>query len=139
VPVGAEPVAVAVAHSGAEALVADFQTSDLTPVALPSLVPGPAVALGANPTGIAIPAGSTVAWVSAGDGVTPVSVSGGLVGTALPVGVPAECIAAGPPGRVWVCSGNRALVEVDLASGHVVRRVGLDGIPAAVVVTGTPS
>ena len=105
--------------------MADFQTSSLTPVGLPALTPGAALPVGANPTGLVIPAAGTVAWVSAGDGVTPVSLTGAPVGAAIPLGVPSQCIASGPVGRAWVCSGNGALVEVDLATGRVVRTVTL--------------
>jgi len=61
------------------------------------------------------------------------------VGAAIPLGVPSQCIASGPVGRAWVCSGNGALVEVDLATGRVVRTVTLAGIPSAVVVTRPPA
>ena len=133
VPVGSGPVAVSV-PSASEALVADFQTNSLTPVSLPSLTPQASIPLGADPTGIGIAPGSSVAWVSAGFGLTPVSVVGGLVGKAIPLGVPAQCIAVTTHGQAWVCSGNGALVEVDLGSDKVTRTVALDGIPAAVAI-----
>ena len=136
IPVGAGPVAVSVL-SAAEALVADFQTSNLTPVALPSLVPLHSIPLGANPTGVASGPGGAVAWVSAGYGITPVSAVGGLVGKAIPLGGPAECIAVTRHGQAWVCSGNGVMVQVDLSSGRVLRRVAVGGIPADAVVTDT--
>jgi len=121
--------------------VADFQTSSLTPVSLPALIPLPPIALGANPTGIeqgpAEPiqrGGGPVTWVSAGFGITPVASVGGVVGQAISIGAPAQCIAVTHSGKAWVCSGDKALVQVDLASGKVTRTVALDGIPAAVVV-----
>jgi len=130
-------VAVFVPRSGTEALVADFQTSSVTPVTLPALTPRTPIPLGANPTGIDSSPGSPVAWVSAGFGVTPLSLPGGTVGTPIPLGVASQCIAVTRDDRAWVCSGSGALVEVDLTSGKTVRTVGLDGIPAAVVVSGT--
>jgi DNA-binding beta-propeller fold protein YncE len=133
VPVGTGPVAVSV-PSASEALVADFQTNSLTPVSLPSLTPQASIPLGADPTGIGIAPGSSVAWVSAGFGLTPVSLVGGLVGRTIALGVPAQCIAVTNYGQAWVCSGNGALVDVDLRSDKVTRTVELDGIPAAVAI-----
>ena len=138
IPVGAGPVAVSV-PSSTEALVADFQTSSLTPVALPALAPLPSIPLGANPTGIASGPPGTVVWVSAGYGITPVTLAGGVVGTAIPLGVPAECVAVTHRGQAWVCNGNGALIQVDLASGRVLRTVAVGGIPSAAVVTDTVS
>jgi YVTN family beta-propeller protein len=136
IPVGAGPVAVSVL-SATEALVANFQTSSLTPVALPSLVPLPSIPLGANPTGIASSPAGSLAWVSAGYGITPVTVIGGVVGRAIPLGVPAGCITVTRFGQAWVCSGNGALIQVDLASGRVLRTAAVGGIPAEAVVADT--
>ena len=133
VPVGAGPVAVSV-PSATEALVADFQTSSLTPVSLPALAPQPPIALGANPTGIEQGPVGSVTWVSAGFGITPVTLAGGVVGQAISVGAPAQCIAVTHSGKAWVCSGNKALIQVNLVSGKVLRTVTLGGIPAAAVV-----
>ena len=133
VPAGAGPVAISV-PSTTRALVADFQTSSVTPVSLPSLTPQAAIALGANPTGIDAVTGATTAWVSAGFGITPVSLLDGAVGKAVPLGVAAQCITVSPTAQAWVCSGNSALVEVDLMTGKVLRTVHLSGIPAAAVV-----
>jgi len=138
VPVGAGPMAVSV-PSATEALVADFQTSSLTPVSLPALTPQPPIALGANPTGIEQGPVGSVTWVSAGYGVTPVSLAGGIVGQAISLGAPAQCIAVTHGEIAWVCSGNKALIQVDLVSGKVLRTVVLDGIPAAAVVAGVGS
>ena len=136
IPVGAGPIAVSV-MSATEALVADFQTSSLTPVVLPSLVTLPPVSLGANPTGIASGPAGSVAWVSAGYGITPVTAVGGSVGRAIPLGAPAGCIVVTRYGQAWVCSGNGALIQVDLASGRILRRLAVGGIPAAAVVADT--
>ena len=133
VPVGAGPVAVSV-PSATEALVADFQTSSLTPVNLPALTPQPPIALGANPTGIEQGPVGSVTWVSAGFGVTPVTLAGGIVGQAIPLRTPAQCIAVTHGDQAWVCSGNKELIQVNLASGKVLRTVALDGIPAAAIV-----
>jgi DNA-binding beta-propeller fold protein YncE len=138
VSVGAGPVAVSV-PSASQAIVADFQTSSITPVALPSLVPSPSIPLGANPTGIASGPAGTVTWVSAGYGITPVTFVGGVVGRPISLGVPAECIAVTQRGQAWVCGGNATLIEVDLASGRVLRTVAVGGIPAAAVVADTGS
>ena len=118
------------------ALVADFQTSSVTPVALPALAPRATVTLGANPTGIAAPRARPVAWVSAGDGITPFAPSAAMVGNAVPIGTPAECVAAAPKGHAWVCSGDGALVEVDpMTRDGWSGRWHLGGFPAAAVVS----
>ena len=123
--------------SATEALVANFQTSSMTPVALPSLAPQPSIPLGANPTGIASDPAAVVVWVSAGFGITPVTLASGQVGRSIPLGVPAECVAVTRYGKAWVCSGNGAMVQVDLTSGRVLRRVPVGGIPAAAIVIDT--
>jgi DNA-binding beta-propeller fold protein YncE len=138
IPVGAGPMAVSV-PSATEALVANFPTSSITPIALPSLAPQPSLPLGANPTGIASVLAGTVAWVSAGYGITPVTLAGNVIGKAIQLGVPAECVAVTRHGQGWVCSGNGALIQVDLASGRVLRTVAVGGIPAAAVIADTGS
>ncbi len=75
--------------------------------------------------------------MSAGFGITPVSLVGGLVGKAVPLGVAAQCITVTSKEQAWVCSGDAALVEVDLMTGRVLRTVHLSGIPAAAVVADT--
>ena len=125
---------MAVTPSGTTALVADFQTGSLTPVALPSLVAGPALPVGANPTGVTIPPDGATAWVSAGDGVTPVSLATAS-GRHRPIAHRCPGTVHRLPTRRATrrgsCSGDRALVDVDAATGRVVRTVPLSGIPAA--------
>ncbi len=121
--------------NGTTALVADFETSTVTPVNLPGLEPGPPVAVGGNPTGIAGAPGATTAWVSGGDSVTPFTLSDRRAGTAVSVGATAEGIAVEEGGgTAWVCTGDGNLVELDLQTGTVARRVAVGGRPSAVVI-----
>ena len=136
VPVGPEPVAVFMPPSGTEALVADFPTSSLTRWPCPRSTSGPAIPLGANPTGIAAAPGGHQAWVSAGVGLTPVSLDGGR-------SVPPSrsgCRPSAWPSTRGTPSGCAAATahwsRSTSATGKVTRTVALDGIPAAVVVTG---
>jgi DNA-binding beta-propeller fold protein YncE len=134
--VGPEPSAVFIDSEGTTALVAEFETSSVTTIALPSLVAGRTVPIGANPTGIAAAPGSPIAWVSAGDGVTPLDIATLQVGNHISIGTPSECLAIAPGGHPWVCNGDGALVEVNPTSASPVRTVNLGGYPAAVTISG---
>jgi hypothetical protein len=123
-----------ISSDGTTALVADFQANAITPVVLPALTSGPAIPIGANPTGIAAAAGASTAWVSAGQGVTPLTVATRQPGTAISVGAPAEAVAVAPNGHVWVGTADGTLVEVDPATSKVVRKITLAGLPSAIVI-----
>ena len=117
------------------ALVANFQSNTVTPLDLATMGPGPPIAIGTNPTGIAgLPSSSTV-WVSGGDSVTPIDVTTQQSGPPIPIGTTAEAIALMPGGTsAWVCGGNGNLVHVDLKSRTVVGQVAVGNQPSAVAI-----
>jgi DNA-binding beta-propeller fold protein YncE len=134
VAAGAEPVDVFITPDGHTALVADFQTSVVTPISLPGLVPEPAIAVTGNPTGIA-GVSPTTAYVSGGDSVTPLDLQSRQPGTAIDVGTTAEGLAVAPGGSTaWVCGGDGTLVHLSLATGSVIGRANVGNQPSAVVI-----
>ncbi len=134
VGVGPEPVDVFIAAGGTTALVANFQTSAVTPISLPGLVPAPAIYLAANPTGIAGLSPTTV-YVSGGDSVTPVDLLTREAGPGIDVGTTAEGLALAPDSSTaWVCGGDGTLVHVDLVNRSVIGRVTVGNQPSAVVI-----
>ena len=70
--------------------MADFQTTTVTPIDLSTMAPGPAIAVGGNPTGIAGTPTSGVAYVSGGDSITPIDLQTNVAGTPIGIGTTAE-------------------------------------------------
>ena len=122
---------------GGSALVADFQTTTVTPIDLSTMAPGPAIAVGGNPTGIVGAPASEVAYVSGGDSITPIDLQTDAPGKPIGVDTTAEALAVAPGGTTaWVAGGDGTLVSVDLADGTVIRRVHVGNHPSAVVMAG---
>jgi DNA-binding beta-propeller fold protein YncE len=115
--------------------VADFQTSQVTPVNLTTMAPGPPIAVGGNPTDIAGAPTSTTAYVSGGDGITAVDWQTLQAGPAFTIGTTAEALALAPGGTTaWVCGGNGDLVHISLPAGSVIGKVAVGGVPGGVVI-----
>ena len=107
----------------------------MTPIDLSTMTPGPAIAVGGNPTGIAGAPTPGVAYVSGGDSITPIDLQTNVAGKPIGVGTTAEALAVAPGGKTaWVAGGDGALVKVDLAGGTVTRRVHVGNQPSAVVI-----
>ncbi len=141
IPAGQEPIAALVADRGSPGasegtvLVADFETDSLTPIPLNTRVPGPPVALGVNPTGIAGWPGAPDVYVSGGDAVVPVELAGLRAGAPVELTSAAEGLALSAGGRsAWVCAASGDLVHVDLTTGKVVGSVSVGGQPSAVAI-----
>jgi DNA-binding beta-propeller fold protein YncE len=131
--VGAGPETVAIASG--EALVGNFSDHTLTPIMLPSLQPGAAVALPVDPTAIAITSTGTMAYVTGGRSVVPVTVPSLAIGQPITLPDVAQGIALTPDNATaWVALQAGNLVPVALASRQVGHRVHLGGHPSAVVI-----
>ncbi len=141
----------ATSTSPATALVTDFGSDTVIPVDLATMVDGPAVGVGGNPTGMAVAADGT-AWVVGGDTLTPISRpagasaagSGGSATTtpAFTAGTPltlphlGEAVALQGTTTAWVALQNGTLAPVDLRSGHVGAAIHVGGRPSAVTISG---
>jgi DNA-binding beta-propeller fold protein YncE len=135
VPAGAEPTAVLVTPDGTTALVTDFQTDTVTPIALATMTPGTPIAVAGNPTGIAALPTSTSAYVSGGDTVTPIELRTHRTGPPITIGTLAEGVAISPGGTTaWVSGLDGTLVHVDLRTRSVIGHVAVGGVPSAVVI-----
>ena len=93
----------------------------MTPIDLSTMTPGPAIAVGGDPTGIAGAPSSGTAYVSGGDSITPIDLQTNVAGKPIGVGTTAEALALAPGGKTaWVAGGDGTLVNVDLGQryGH---------------------
>jgi YVTN family beta-propeller protein len=147
VSVGREPDAVAVVPGDAwagspdtatAALVANFGDSTLSPIDLSTMQAGPQIAVGGNPTGIAM-APDHVAWVVGGMSLTPVApvlaTPGTFTpGTPLALPRPGEAVSLEGTGTAWVALQGGSLAPVALATGQVGRSVQVGGRPSAVAI-----
>jgi hypothetical protein len=117
------------------ALVADFQTSAVTPIILSSLTASPAIAVDGNATGIAIQPGTQTAYVSGGNALTPNDLATMQAKAPLQVGVGATAVALANRGAVaWVCTNNGSVLPIDLATGHPGKAVRVGGQPSAIII-----
>ena len=102
IPVGTSPLWIAITPDGATALVTDFQSGAVTPIALPTDTALPAVAVGGAPYAIAITPDGRTAYVTDGNGntVTPIDLSASppARGAAVTVGNLPRGIAISPHG-----------------------------------------
>jgi DNA-binding beta-propeller fold protein YncE len=129
-------VALFISHDGSTGMVADFQTSVVTPINLSTMAAEPAIPVGGNPTGIAGLPSSPFAYVSGGGSVTPINLGTHQPGVPIPIGTTAEALAIDPEGTTtWVAGGDGSLVHVSLVSRAVIGRVDVGGHPAAVVIS----
>jgi len=117
------------------ALVADFQTSAVTPIALSSMTASPAIAVDGNATGIAILARTQTAYVSGGNALTPIDLTTMQAKAPLVVGVGATAVALANRGAVaWVCTDNGTVLPINVATGHKGKAVKVGGQPSAIVI-----
>lgn len=122
VGVGVEPDAVEVAPGGSDgrgvALVANLDSSSVTPVDLGTWRAGTPIAVGSDPVAIAVSvagSGAATAFVadSGSNTVTPIDVATLQPGAAIPVGPTPQTVAAAP-GEVLVGNfGNRTLTAIN--------------------------
>jgi hyaluronoglucosaminidase len=143
VGVGVEPDAVAVAPGGqggkGVALVANLDSSSVTPVDLGTWRAGPPIAVGTDPVAIAVSVtstGSATAFVAnAGSNtVTPIDVATLQPGAPIPVGPGPQTIAA-TAGEVLVGNfGNRTLTAINPVTRRAGGTISLPLNPTGMVV-----
>ena len=112
----------------------------MTPIALPSLSPGPPVAVGAEPVAVAVPRSGSVALVAdfQTSGLTPVALPSLVPGPEIAVGANPTGIAIPAGGSVtWVSAGD-GVTPVWVAGGLVGRAVPIDA-PAQCIAAVRPA
>jgi class 3 adenylate cyclase/streptogramin lyase len=128
IPVGNQPVAIAVLDGDAPSVWVADELSDTVTRIDPSTGEPRLLGLASAPTGIAV--GARSVWVTTEDNtVVRLDVQGNTLTT---VGVPAgpASVAVGRDG-VWVaCSTARVVVRIDPRTNRVVQRLGVNGRPA---------
>jgi len=125
IPVGADPVAIAVAPTGGTAYVVNAGDSTLTPISLPSDTAGAPLSVGVNPIAIAITPSGDTAYVLGGSGagtLTPITLAANpaqdVVGSAIsvPGGAPAA-LAIAPGGGSACVLGATGVGRISLPAG----------------------
>jgi YVTN family beta-propeller protein len=109
IPVGSQPVAIAVwtsASGAATAFVADFGADTVTPIDVSTLQPGAAIPAGPGPQAIAVAAGEVLVGDFSNRSLTPVNASTLAPGPAVALPLNPTGIAVGPSGATaYVCGG----------------------------------
>jgi DNA-binding beta-propeller fold protein YncE len=125
IPVGADPVAIAVAPNGATAYVVNAGDSTVTPISLAGGTAGAPLAVGVNPMAIAITPSGATAYVLGGKGagtLTPITLAANpaqdVVGApiSVPGGAPAA-LAIAPDGGSACVLGATGAGRVSLPAG----------------------
>jgi hyaluronoglucosaminidase len=122
IPVGKQPVAIAVANSAspgapgsATAFVADFGSDQVTPIALPALAPGAPIAVGSEPQTIATaPAGHVLVGNFGDHTLTNILDSDLSVLSTVPLPLNPTGIAVSPAGSSAYVCGGAGVVTVGL-------------------------
>jgi DNA-binding beta-propeller fold protein YncE len=125
IPVGAYPVAIAVAPNGGTAYVVNAGDSTITPISLASDTAGAALSVGVDPMAITITSSGATAYVLGGTGagtLTPITLAANpaqdVVGAAVsvPGGTPAA-LAIAPDGGSACVLGATGVGRVSLPAG----------------------
>jgi YVTN family beta-propeller protein len=125
IPVGDDPVAIAITPDGSTAYVANHGDGTITPVSLDTNTAGAPIPVGVDPIAIAITPDGGVAYVLWGNGhgfITPVTLAANpaddLVGTAFgSIGGAPQGIAIVPGGSFAYALGGTAAGRMSLPSG----------------------
>ncbi len=138
IPVGREPVAIAVytaASGAATAFVADFGSGAVTPIDLSTMQPGPAIPVGPGPQAVAV-ASSEVLVGNFGNGsLTPINAATLAPGAAVALPLNPTGIAVVPSAATaYVCGGSGVVpvTTIGLAVGSV---VGLPAVAQGIALT----
>ena len=107
IPVGVNPLGIAIAPNGLTAYVANNPGS-VTPINLVTDTPGPAIPVGPNADGVAVsPDGSTVyVAVASRNGIVPINTTTNRPGTPIPAGNAPVAIAITPDGHTAYVAGG---------------------------------
>ena len=125
---------IALSPDGRTLWVANPDADSVTPVDVPTLQAGPAVAVGREPWGVAVAASGLVLVLNRADGT--LTFLGRLGTTAVPVGPELGGLALSPSADTAfvTVSGTGEVVAVDLAGRSVAARIPVGGMPWSIAV-----
>jgi YVTN family beta-propeller protein len=122
IPVGTDPVAIAVAPSGTMAYAVNSGSGTVTPIATATGRTGAPIRVGTDPQAIAIAPGGQTAYVTnmGSDSVTPIDLASGRPGSPIPTGAMPRAIAITPEGRTALVLnwGGSSVTPIRLAGGR---------------------
>jgi DNA-binding beta-propeller fold protein YncE len=142
IPVGPDPVAIAITPDGSTAYVVNGGDGTITPIALPSDTTDPQIVVGGNPVDIGITPDGDAAYVMDGldaGAVIPITLSAhpaqDVVGSAISaVSGEAQAIAIAPDGTTAVVVGGTGANLISLPSGAQIGTT-ISGSFTAVAIT----
>lgn len=120
IPIGPDPVGLAITPSGATAYVADYGSSEIVPVALATGDLGTPIPLSDRPAAIAIAPNGTTAYVVSDSGREwPINLSTGHLGNPNSIPANSDAIAIAPNGiDAWITNiADGTLTPFTLSSG----------------------
>ena len=138
VPVGTEPVALAVfvgASGAATAFVADFGSNTVTPIDISTMQPGAAIPVGPGPQAVAVAAGQVLVGNFVNHTLTPINATTLRPGGSVFLPLNPTGIAVAPSGNdAYVC-GGAAVVPVTLPELVVGPPVGLPDVAQGIALS----
>jgi YVTN family beta-propeller protein len=138
VPVGREPVAIAVsvtAAGAATAFVADFGSNEVTPIDVSTMAAGTAIPVGPGPETLAVAAGEVLVGNFSNSTLTPISASTEHAGHAVALPLNPTGIAVAPSGTVAYVCGGAGVVPVTTPALAVGTPVALPDVAQGIALT----
>ncbi len=142
IPVGRQPVALAVTPDGRILYVVNYRSGTVTPISTATGMPGRPIPVGTGPDALAITPDSKTLYVATNRGVVvPVSIAAGRPGTPITVGGSLSALAVAPGGRMlYVASGSASgargsIVPVSTATGAAGTAIPLPRSPDHLAIT----
>ncbi len=138
IPVGTEPVAIAVytaASGAATAFVADFGSNAVTPIDLSTLQAGAAIPVGPGPQTIAVASTEVLVGNFGNRSLTPINAVTLAPGRAVALPVNPTGIAVLPSGATAYVCGGTGVVSVTIVGLAVGAQIGLPGVAQGIALT----
>ncbi len=139
IPVGRDPVAVAVAPDDSTAYVVDEGSNSVTPIDVATDRPGKAIRVGKAPAAIAITPNGVTAYVadSASNSVTPIDTATDRAEAPIEVGARPVAISIAPNGRTAyvVDQGAGAVTPITTATNRPGPPIGVGSYPSMIAIT----
>jgi YVTN family beta-propeller protein len=138
VPVGKEPVSVAVSVSAsgvATAFVADFGANSVTPIDVATMTPRPAISVGPGPQTIAVAPGEVLVGTFGNHALTPINATTLAPGGAVSLPVNPTGIVVAPSGMTAYVCGGASVFSVSTLGLVVGTPVSLPGVAQGVALS----
>jgi hypothetical protein len=137
-PVGTQPVAVAVsvaATGAATAFVADFGSNEVTPIDISKMQTAPPIPVGPGPQSIAVASGQVVVGNFGNRTLTPIAASTLRPGAAVALPVNPTAMAANASGTTLYVCGGASVVPVTVFGMGVHGGVALPGVAQGIALS----